>query len=266
MATHAQQSTKGNWTSADRYSVIAELNAQREVFASFLDSTQINPLIDCIVNELEVTYDNPDSVQTNSPKMQEISVKCLESVGFDTTEKPSKSTSVKGNWSEEDIRAAYQNLEYTRNVMQDVMDSTQLNLLFDCVVDKLEANYPSFDAAADDPSDGISKLTLECIDENNLIDESTLDQQESMIKESKGDPNSDYGAWSDADKTRLDEELEEMRSGFESKLNQEATNALFACVRLNFEYAFKNYEDINNHPDLYKAILDECFQNQLKKN
>lgn len=265
-SAHAQKSTKGNWTSSDKYSVIAELNAQREVFEAFLDSTLIDPLIDCIADELEATYENPDSVKTNSPKMQEISVYCLDAVGFKVKAPQPESTSIEGMWNEQDLNAAYQNLEYTRDVMQGVLDSAQLNTLFDCVVTKLEANYPNFDAAINDPSDGISKLTLACIEEYDLIDESALNQQESMIQESKGDPNSEIGNWSDDDKAKLEKELEEMRSGFESKLGQEGTNSLYECVRFNFEYAFESYADINNHPNLYKAILDECYQKQLKKD
>lgn len=255
-ALWGQESTKGNWTESDKKEAYNELSKQREIFETFLDSTQIDPLINCIVDELEATYDNPDSVKTDNESTSVISLKCLDQIGFMTEQRP-KSSSVKGNWSDEDLKEAYASLEYSRGVMNNVIDSNKVDLLFDCVVKKLEARYTNMDEALNDPNDGISNVTMECLEEEGIFDE-TQEDPNGMIKEEKGNPNSDYGNWSDADKALLQKQLDEMRPQFESNIGKEKTDKIFECIKFNFEHAFKNYADINNHPDVYKGILDDC--------
>ncbi len=253
----SQESTKGNWTNADRLDAFMGLSAQRDIFETFLDSSQIDPLIHCIVDELEANYDNPDSVRANESATETISIKCLEQVGFDPNAQ--KKRSVKGNWLKKDIEEARRNLEYSRSVMNEVIDSNKVDVLFDCVVKKMEARYNNLDEAVNDPNDGITNLTVECLQEEGIYDE-FVEKETSMIKEETGDPESDYGNWSDADKALLQEQLDEMRPQFEANIGKEKTDRVFNCVKFNFEHAFKNYADINNHPEVYKGILDDCHQ------
>ncbi|XOV69215.1 MAG: hypothetical protein ACFHU9_08515 [Fluviicola sp.] len=255
----SQESTKGNWSEKDKNQAIADLNGQRKIFETFLDSTQIDPLIQCIADKLEQTFENPDAVDTESDTIQSISLQCLEAVGFNTESKPQKSTSVKGNWSEEEIAEAYQSLEYSRNVMNNVIDSSKVDYLFDCVVSKLQENFSNMDEAVNNSNDGISQLTLECLEEEEIFPELKNDEA-SLVKEEVGDPNSNYGDWSDEDKVTMEEQLSELRPRFEAQMGKEKTDLVFECVRFNFEHAFKNYADINNHPETYKAILDECSE------
>jgi hypothetical protein len=255
----SQESTKGNWSAEDKKQAIADLNGQRKIFETFLDSAQIDPLIQCIADELEQTFENPDAVDTKSDTIQSISLHCLEAVGFNTESKPQKNTSVKGNWSKEEIAEAYQNLEYSRNVMNNVIDSNKVDYLFDCVVSKLQENFNNMDEAVNDTKDGISQLTMECLEEEDIFPELKNDEA-SLVKEEVGDPNSDYGDWSDEDKATMEEQLSELRPRFEAQMGKEKTDLVFECVRFNFEHAFKNYADINNHPETYKAILDECSE------
>ena len=95
-----QVSTKGNWTTQDKFNAIADLNQQRHVFETFLDSNQIDPLIQCIADQLEQTFENPDAVDTASDTIQAISEHCLDAVGFQANKYPPQSPSVKGNWNE----------------------------------------------------------------------------------------------------------------------------------------------------------------------
>lgn len=260
-ALWSQESTKGNWTPSDRKDALEELSKQREIFETFLDSSQIDPMLDCIVNELEANFDNPDSVKTENEFTSKISLKCLEEVGFSVE---AESSSTKGNWSEEDLATAYQSLEYTRNVMSDVVDSTKIDQLFDCVVHKLEARYNNMDEAANDTNEGVSALTMECLQEEQILNDAPNDSQD-MIHENTGDPNSSVGNWSDADKALLEEQLTELRPQFEKSMGVEGTDIVFECVRFNFEYAFENYASINNHPEIYKAILNECSEKPKQK-
>jgi len=94
--------------------------------------------------------------------------------------------------------------------------------------------------------------------EGDILDE--MPDESSLVKEEIGDPNSSVGKWSDADKTLLEEQLLELRPGFENQLGKEKTELVFECVRFNFENAFENYAAINNHPEIYKALLDECYK------
>lgn len=253
-----QISTKGNWTTVDKFNTIAELNQQRAVFEAFLDSSQIDPLIQCIADELEQTYENPEAVDTGSDTIQAISVRCLTAVGFNPNATAKKSSSVKGNWSQEDLDAAAESLEITRGTMNELMQPDAVDLLFECILFKLEANYNNFDEALNDPNDGISGLTMDCLAEKHIFEEDTTSEESNMIKKEQGDPNSTYGKWSEEDKSALNNELEALRPKFESQFGIEKTNQIFQCVRFNFEHAFENYADINNHPEVYKGILNEC--------
>ncbi len=259
-AAWCQSSTKGNWTKEDKLSTIAELNVQREVFEAFLDSSQIDPLIDCIADELERTFENPDAVDTSSDTIQAISVHCLNAVGFNPNPVEEESTSVKGNWDKQDIAKAKESLEMTRGTMNELMEPIEVDILFECILSKLEDTYTNFDEALEDPNDGISSLTMDCVSEKNIFDPSEMPDESSLVKEEVGDPNSSVGNWSDADKVLLEEQLLELRPSFEKQIGTAKSEHVFECVRFNFENAFENYAAINNHPEIYKAILDECYK------
>lgn len=256
----SQVSTKGNWTTQDKFNAIADLNQQRHVFETFLDSNQVDPLIQCIADQLEQTFENPDAVDTQSDTIQAISEHCLEAVGFHANRYTPQNPSVKGNWNEKDINATFDMLEITRPSMNEIMPEENVYILFDCIMGKLENSYENLDEALDDDNQAMSMFVTDCITENNLIEESEMPDESTMIKEEFGDPDSDFGNWSDADKAALEEQLSELRPKFEAQIGKEKTDLVLECVRFNFEHAFKNYADINNHPEVYKAILDECNQ------
>ncbi|MCR9172086.1 MAG: hypothetical protein NXI10_06325 [bacterium] len=254
------QSTKGNWTTEDKFTAIADLNAQRAVFESFLDSTQVDPLIQCIADELEQTFENPGEVDTASDTIQAISLKCLSAVGFDTTRTKEVSTSVKGNWSKQEKEAARETLEIIRGTMNGIIDSADVDLLFDCILDKMESKYTNFEEAQTKGENEISAITIDCISENGLMEEPEDSANEPFSTKPKGDPSSSAGSWSETDKELLENQLEELRPKFESSMGKEKTDVMFECIRFNFEHAFENFADIDNHPEIYKGILDECKQ------
>ncbi|GAB5419309.1 MAG: hypothetical protein Crog4KO_27380 [Crocinitomicaceae bacterium] len=239
----SQVSVKGNWSEIEKNTLIEELKAARGSFETFLDSSQVDVMILCLADKIEAEFENMDEMDGNSNDVEHMTFQCLEKMGLLNNEDLENVLSEKGNWSKFDRSQAYANLEYTRNVMNEVVDSSQVDLLFDCVVDKLEMTYESLTEASND-GENVSQLTSDCIKELNLFENTST-----SIK----------GNWSPADKAALEEQLEYLRADLEKQASAEKVALVFNCIREKFENAFDNYEDINNHPETYRGILDECY-------
>ncbi len=239
----SQVSVKGNWSEIEKNTLIDELKAARASFETFLDSSQVDALILCLADEIEAEFENMDEMDGNSTDVERMTFECLEKMGLLSNENVEAALSEKGKWSDYDRSQAYANLEYTRNVMSEVVDSNQVDLLFDCVVNKLEMNYENLIEASND-GNNISILTSDCIKELNLFENTST---------------STKGNWSPSDKAALEEQLEYLRMDLEKQASKEKIALVFECIRDKFENAFDNYEDINNHPETYRGILDDCY-------
>jgi hypothetical protein len=240
---NSQASVKGNWSEIEKQTLIEELQLARESFETFLDSSQVDGMIYCLADKIEINFENMDEMDGNSDDIERMTFNCLEEMGLLTKDEVNESTSQKGNWNDADIERAYENLEYTRNIMGDVVDSSKVDLLFDCVVNKLQFTYESFSAASKD-SKNVSGLTYACIDELQLFTNTS---------------ESTKGNWSEEDIKTLNQELDFLRNDLLQKYNKETAENVINCIREKFENSFDNYQDINNHPEVYRGILDECY-------
>lgn len=239
----SQASTKGNWSDIEKQTVIDELSASRESFETFLDSAQVDTMILCLADKIEANFENMDEMDGNSEDIERMTFSCLGEMGLLTEAEIDANISQQGKWSADDITYAYENLEYTRNIMTDVVDSNQIDPLFDCVVAKLEMTYESFAAASND-AQNVSVLTYECLDELQIF---------------KNDSGSSKGNWSEEDVALLEEDLTALYADIELQSGKSGADLVTKCIREKFVNAFESYADINNHPEIYRTMLDECY-------
>lgn len=239
----SQASVKGNWNEVEKQYLIEELNTARENFETFLDSAQVDVLIECLADNIEAEFENMDEMDGNSNDIERMTFGCLEEMGLLSAEEVEGAHSEKGNWSAIDRNLAYQNLEHTRSVMNGVVDAAQVDALFDCIVDKMEMNYSSLVEASND-GENLSQLTSACIRELELFEDVS---------------SSTKGNWNALDKAALEEQLEYLRPDLQTNYGTEDTERVFDCIREKFQDSFENYQEINNRPEIYRSILDECY-------
>lgn len=239
----AQVSVKGNWSSIEKETLIEELNSARASFETFLDSAHVDVMILCIADKIEARFENMDHMDGNSDDVERMTFTCLEEMGLINNQSLDTAASVKGQWNKRDIQQAYMNLEFSRKSMSQVIDSSSIDNLFDCVVEKLEQNYASFNEASNHMEE-VSLLTSMCMEELELLTTSST---------------STKGNWNDVDKAALNEQLEYLQPDLEKSAGNEGVTIVFDCIREKFEHSFDSYQEINNYPEIYKAILDECY-------
>jgi len=255
-------SQKGNWSQKDRNNAFESLQASRSQFVNYLDSTSTETLISCLVDKMENTYANFDAVEQNSDEVQELTQNCLDFI-METSGKITpmgNPESKKGEWASADISSLVKELEKLRPELESTMPVDKIDQLLVCIALKTQDHYKNFAVALSDTSNTMPGFLYSCMEEQGVFN----NQQDPFETEPKNnlapDPNSSKGNWSENDKIALKQELNEMRPDLEARIGREKTDQVFGCILLNFEVSFENYADINNHPEMYKSILDQCYQ------
>lgn len=254
-------SVKGNWSEKDKQKAKESLQESRAQFQNYIDSASTDALILCLVEEFERNYENFEAVEQESELVKDLTQNCLKIIIATNGELTltGNPKSKKGEWASEDMEGLVYKLETMRPDLERMMSSEKADELFVCISMKAQDHYPNFAATLADSSTTMANFMYLCMDELQVFanQNDPFKTEESVPVEP--DPNSSKGNWSDNDKAILKRELENMRPDLEGKIGKEKTDQILNCIRLNFEKSFDNYADVNNHPDIYKSILDACY-------
>jgi len=247
---YSQVSRKGNWTEEDLNYVRTEMEAGRAELGTFLDEERIDPFIDCLVIKIETNFENVEELDSNELKVQNITVDCLNEVGFMDQK---KSEFESRSWPEEDKEELRKNFEYMRRSMSDLMDSTQVDALYDCILGKLELRFERYDPTSDELINYTEKYTQNCIVELGVFDEEDdINSQNTSTK----------GNWSKNDKQRLKEELNSLRSSVVEQFGEEKTDLLFNCYSEAIQREYNNFDEADKaeNKERNSKLVEQCME------
>jgi hypothetical protein len=237
------------------------LEASRVEFEQYLDSANTETLMSCMLSKMQIAFENYEDVDQNSEEVQELTQQCLqEIIDAGGTIKPrGNPNSKRGDWASEDIAALVNELEKMRSDLEGILSPGEIDELLVCIVQKAQHHYDNYVSAFQDTTNIMTQFMYECMQSQQIFD----DQKDPFDTEKKEipipDPNSQKGQWSESDRKLLREALSEMQKELINAYGEEKTTFILECVARKFETTFENYAVINNHPELYKKILDSCF-------
>ena len=172
-----------------------------------------------------------------------IGMSSLTSCGGATSEDEAK-TSKKGAWTEEDKERAITELNSKRDEMVDMIGEDNTDKIFDCAMEKIQANYDNFQEANSD-YEGMREIGADC------------------MKELLANGASIKGMWSEEDLDKARAELESSRETLEALVGAETTDEFIECVLERVQAEYANFLEADSDFEGMEAIGEECMTSLL---
>jgi hypothetical protein len=151
-------SQKGNWTDGDKdkAKMAIEFNSERIDYLG--DAKQ--DCIDCYLKSLEDGYESFSAANKDISGCTSLFQKCLSELAVNE-----ESTSVKGNWSDEDLKR----MEMVNKQLRSQLSSlgSDAETFIECYTEKVINTYDSF-LQADGDQAGCTKISESCISDMGL--------------------------------------------------------------------------------------------------
>lgn len=240
----SQTSSKGNWTDLDKEKARNEMEKARADIDEFIGSENTDFIISCVLDKVELQYNNFDEADIDQDGIQMITAECLQQVNANNSENQTAPFITEKGWTEADLNELRASFELQRNQLNSTLGEESVDDFIDCIMWKIENNFENMnDAAANlDKVSGYSS------------DLSVIFIQES--KSTKGD-------WTEIDEIKARIALEKNASNWIDLIGQEQTTVLISNIVSDLEQNFQNFELAEYSAAAYKSAQEKELKELL---
>ena len=226
-------SQKGQWSEEDKEKMYTSFNSIRNLVVEQVGEESVEEWMTCATTASENTFDSFAHADYSTEEMQRIGSGCYMDILRDPNSKL-------GAWTETDKRLLRDSFISQKDILIQNAGEENVEPWIDCGVNKSEQTFPSFVDAQYDPDGQMPGVGYHC------------------YKTILRDPNSQLGAWSDADQEKFANDLRAIED-LQQTFSPENLELFVQCATEKAEALFPSLIDADyDTTNAMESIGEEC--------